>query len=90
MGGGTPGSSGNRSSTRTPDNRENNISRSLELAQFRISQLIAELEATKEAQQIVLETKESVMRSLARQNSTLTIEVSRTSSFCVTLFLVLI
>lgn len=37
---------------------------------------MAELEATKEAQMIVLETKEAVMRSLARQNSHLTMEVS--------------
>jgi hypothetical protein len=55
--------------------REQNISRALELAQFRISQLVAEMEANKEAQSIVLETKESVMRSLAKQNSHLTIEV---------------
>ena len=78
MGGmpGTSSGSGTRTTSRATDQRENNISRSLELAQFRISQLVAELEATKEAQQIVLETKESVMRSLARQNSSLTIEVS--------------
>lgn len=55
--------------------REQNISRSLEVAQGRVSQLVAELEATKEAQMIVLETKEAVMRSLARQNSQLTMEV---------------
>ena len=45
------------------------------LTKGRISQLVAELEANKEAQSIVLETKESVMRSLARQNSQLTLEV---------------
>lgn len=50
------------------------MSRSLELSQFRVSQLQSELEANKEAQSIVLETKESVMRQLARQNSQLTIE----------------
>lgn len=54
--------------------REQNLSRSLDLAQSRVSQLVSELEATKEAQMIVLETKEAVMRSLARQNSQLTIE----------------
>ena len=50
------------------------MSRSLELSQFRVTQLQSELEANKEAQSIVLETKESVMRQLARQNSQLTIE----------------
>lgn len=47
----------------------------LEMAQFRIAQLSSELEANKEAQNIVLDTKESVMRSLARQNTELTLEV---------------
>lgn len=54
--------------------REATLSRSLELSQFRVTQLQSELEANKEAQSIVLETKESVMRQLARQNSQLTIE----------------
>jgi hypothetical protein len=64
--------------------REQNVTRALEQAQFRISQLTAELEANKEAQTIVLETKESVMRSLARQNSQLTLEVKNNSFFRIT------
>ncbi len=56
------------------NDREQNLSRSLDLAQHRVSQLLAEIEANREAQAIVLETKESVMRSLARQNSQLIIE----------------
>ncbi len=78
-----PANNNNRNMSRTVSfnrntgftDREQNIARALELAQFRVSQLVAELEANKEAQTIVLETKESVMRSLARQNSQLTIEV---------------
>ena len=71
---------------------EQSISRTLEIAQSRVAQLVAELEATKEAQMIVLETKEAVMRSLARQNSQLSIEVeARTFDFyvfdCICLFL---
>jgi hypothetical protein len=58
-------------------NRELNLSRALELAQSRASQLTAELNANKEAHAIVLETKESVMRSLLKQNSQLTQEVPR-------------
>jgi hypothetical protein len=58
------------------NDRETNISKSLEISQSRIAQLLAELDATKEAQMIVLETKEAVMRSLARQNSQLIMEVS--------------
>ena len=57
-------------------NREEQLTRSLDLAKIRTSQLMSELEAIKEANIIVLETKESVMRSLARQNSHLTVEVS--------------
>lgn len=68
-------------------NREEQLTRSLDLAKIRVSQLMSELEAIKEANIIVLETKESVMRSLARQNSQLTVEVlspnvhSHTESF---------
>jgi hypothetical protein len=65
--------------------REQTISRSLDLAQSRVAQLVAELEATKEAQMIVLETKEAVMRSLARQNCQLTVEVSTHRSQLVSL-----
>lgn len=45
-----------------------------ELSEFRNHQLISEMEANREAQTIVMETKESVMRNLARQNSQLSIE----------------
>lgn len=55
--------------------REEQLTRSLDLTKIRVSQLMSELEAIKEANIIVLETKESVMRSLARQNSQLTVEV---------------
>jgi hypothetical protein len=64
--------------------KEQSLSRSLELAQSRVTQLLSELEAVKEAQMIVLETKEAVMRSLARQNAQLNLEVrfSNPFSFC--------
>ncbi len=39
-------------------------------------QLVAAMESTKEAQRIVLETKESVMRSLLKQNVAISQEVS--------------
>lgn len=41
----------------------------------RLTHLTQELESTKEAQRIVLDTKESVMRSLLKQNSHITQEV---------------
>eukprot|EP01031_Cornospumella_fuschlensis_P046550 gene46550-57002_t len=64
-----------RSNTRASfSDREQNLSRSLDLAQSRVSSLLQELEILKEAQGIVLETKECVMRSLARQNSQLLME----------------
>ncbi len=46
----------------------------LEIAQARVEQLGDSLEACKDAQKIVLDTKESVMRSLLRQNVSLTEE----------------
>lgn len=55
--------------------RERNFAKALESAKSRVIQLVSELESTREAQLIVLETKESVMRSLVKQNSQLTIEV---------------
>jgi hypothetical protein len=67
------------------NDRETNISKSLEISQSRVAQLLAELDATKEAQMIVLETKEAVMRSLARQNSQLIMEVRL---FAVSMYLV--
>lgn len=54
--------------------REWNMSKALEIFQARAISLADELEATKEAQAIVLDTKESVMRSLVKQNSILTTE----------------
>ena len=54
--------------------REWNMSKALEIFQARAISLADELEATKEAQAIVLDTKESVMRSLVKQNTILTTE----------------
>jgi hypothetical protein len=54
--------------------RELKLAQALELAHNRYHSIASELEATKEAQMIVLETKESVMRSLAKQNSQLLVE----------------
>jgi hypothetical protein len=56
--------------------RESALAETLEIAQERIMELVAEMESTQEAQLIVLETKESVLRSLARQNTHLAMEVS--------------
>ena len=54
--------------------REWNMSKALEIFQTRAISLADELEATKEAQAIVLDTKESVMRSLVKQNTILSTE----------------
>jgi hypothetical protein len=54
--------------------REWNMSKALEIFQARAISLADELEATKEAQAIVLDTKESVMRSLVKQNTILSTE----------------
>ena len=54
--------------------RERSLARSLDIAQSRAFQLAAEFEANKEAHAIVLDTKESVMRSLVKQNAHLTSE----------------
>jgi len=54
--------------------KERDMSRELEKQQVQISQLTAAMESTKEAQRIVLETKESVMRSLLKQNVTVSQE----------------
>ena len=58
------------------NDREAALAETLEIAQDRIMELVAEMESTQEAQTIVLETKESVLRSLARQNTHLAMEVS--------------
>lgn len=58
--------------------REAALAETLEIAQERIMELVAEMESTQEAQNIVLETKESVLRSLARQNTHLAMEVLST------------
>lgn len=55
--------------------RESALAETLEIAQERIMELVAEMESTQEANTIVLETKESVLRSLARQNTHLAMEV---------------
>jgi hypothetical protein len=59
------------------NDRESALAETLEIAQERIMELVAEMESTQEAQMIVLETKESVLRSLARQNTHLAMEVSK-------------
>jgi len=69
--------SGNKSAPedeRAMSAREWNMSKALEIFQARAISLADELEATKEAQSIVLDTKESVMRSLVKQNTILTTE----------------
>lgn len=63
------------------NDREAALAETLEIAQERIMELVTEMESTQEAQTIVLETKESVLRSLARQNTHLAMEVSEILSF---------
>jgi hypothetical protein len=55
--------------------KERDMTRELEKQQARVSQLAAAIDSTKEAQRIVLETKESVMRSLLKQNVSVSQEV---------------
>jgi hypothetical protein len=57
------------------NDRESALAETLEIAQERIMQLVSEMESNQEAQTIVLETKEAVLRSLARQNTHLAMEV---------------
>jgi len=57
------------------NDREAALAETLEIANDRIMELVTEMESTQEAQAIVLETKESVLRSLARQNTHLAMEV---------------
>jgi hypothetical protein len=54
--------------------RERELQKKVEALQIRLSQVKQELESTKEAQRIVLDTKESVLRSLLKQNSQITQE----------------
>ena len=70
----TGSSSARRDERRGLSARERSLARSLDIAQSRAFQLAAELEATKEAHSIVLDTKEGVMRSLVKQNSQVTTE----------------
>ena len=73
-------SGGNRLSLLLPTisslstNRERDMQKKVETLQIRLSQVKLELESTKEAQRIVLDTKESVLRSLLKQNSQVTQE----------------
>ena len=55
--------------------REREMQKRIEHQNVRLTHLTQELESTKEAQRIVLDTKESVMRSLLKQNSHITQEV---------------
>ena len=57
------------------DRREKELSRELEKQNGRVAQLSAALESNKEAQRIVLETKESILRSLLTQNAQASQEV---------------
>ena len=59
------------------NDREAALAETLEIAQVRIMELVSEMESNQEAQTIVLETKESVLRSLARQNTHLAMEVRK-------------
>jgi hypothetical protein len=74
--GASKGDRKNKAANKATSSRELSLSRALELTQSRASQLVAELNATKEAHQIVLDTKDSVLRSLVKQNSQLSGEVS--------------
>lgn len=56
--------------------RERELLKKLEHQHIRMAHMSQELESTKEAQRIVLDTKESVMRSLLKQNSQITQEAS--------------
>jgi ribosomal protein L29 len=58
----------------TSDN--NQIALALEESQLKVAELVAELEATKEAHAIASETKEGVLRQLMRQNTKLSNDVS--------------
>lgn len=62
--------------------RERDLYRELEKQQARITQLSAAMESNKEAQRIVLDTKESVLRSLLKQNANVTEEVSPGDFLC--------
>lgn len=55
--------------------RENELCREIESLRAKVAQLHSSLDSTKEAQRIVLETKESVMRLLLKQNVSITQEV---------------
>lgn len=74
--GGPPPSSEENAKRYGYNDREAALAETLEIANDRIMDLVTEMESTQEAQAIVLETKESVLRSLARQNTHLAMEVS--------------
>jgi hypothetical protein len=56
--------------------KERELAQEVEKQKARILQMNTSMESTKEAQRIVLETKESVMRSLLQQNVTMSQEVT--------------
>ena len=66
--------------------REKDLCRQLEKQTGRVTQLTAALESNQEAQRIVLETKESVLRSLLKQNAMVSQEVSPRFPSCIHLF----
>jgi hypothetical protein len=57
------------------------LCREIEKQAGKIAQLNSAMESNKEAQRIVLETKESVLRTLLRQNATLSQEVIEITIF---------
>lgn len=61
--------------------RERDLLKRIELQNVRMSHMKQELESTREAQRIVLDTKESVMRSLLKQNSQISQEVTDWRAF---------
>lgn len=69
--------------------REFNMAKALDQQYAKVSNLQEEISHTKESHQIVLETKESVMRNLVKQNSGLTTEknilTKRMEEQCVTI-----
>eukprot|EP01035_Chromulina_nebulosa_P018830 gene18830-24609_t len=68
------GSASMRDRSKSVSSRETQLAKSLEASQIRVWELHTEIETTKEAHAIVLETKDSVLRQLVRQNSQLSAE----------------
>ena len=52
----------------------------MEIAQSKMAQLVSEIATMKESHNIVLETKDAMMRSLVQQNTQLVKEVMKTDT----------